>query len=93
VRGEARRCLACRKRLRLVFAARWHSAVLAVTSLCVLWGKCWSDGFLSNGIYVQSFHYSNFLTRTWSGSCLDEYKKPLRAEVAPKNLILEYQVQ
>lgn len=45
------------------------------------------------GFTFRASLISDFLTRTWSGSCVDEYKKPPRAEVSVKNGILECHVQ
>lgn len=48
--------------------------------------------FFPGGIDAQNFHSSNFLAGPWSGDGLDEDKKPLRADISLKNLILEYQI-
>lgn len=61
--------------------------VLTIINLWVLWGKQWRGGWLSHEIDVQSFHSSNFLTGAWSGSRLDEDKKPLWGGVSLKNII------
>lgn len=44
-------------------------------------------------IYDDSIHSSNFLAGTWSDGCLDEDKKPLKAAISLKNLVLEHQIQ
>lgn len=73
-------------------AAADYPAILRVTCPGCLGANGGSDGVLSLGICVQSLRSSGFPTRTWSGSCLDEDKKALRAQASLKNL-LESRIQ